>query len=89
MTEKKMDFDPKNVKTITIETDASYFHWSQSCMLCENTREVPHGFNGYNQFVCDECREAIAFLKDFIKSCNKASELLKEMEEPSKNVHPL
>ena len=63
MTEKKMDFDPKNVKTITIETDASYFHWSQSCMLCENTREVPHGY-GNHPWICDECREAMAFVKE-------------------------
>ena len=70
-------------------TTAIQVHLAQRCLCCENTREVPRGFSGYNQFVCDECKEAIAFLKDFIKSCNKASELLKEMEEPSKNVHPL
>ena len=63
MTEKKMDFDPKNVKTITIETDTSYFHWSQPCMLCENTREVPHGYGSY-PWICDECREAMAFVKE-------------------------
>ena len=63
MTEKKMDFDPKNVKTITIEADASYFHWSQLCMLCENTREVPHGY-GNHPWVCDECKEAMAFVKE-------------------------
>lgn len=63
MTEKKMDFDPKNVKTITVETDISCFHWSQSCMLCENTREVPHGYGSY-PWICDECKEAMAFVKE-------------------------
>ena len=63
MTEKKTDFDPATTKTITIETDASYFHWSQSCMLCENTREVPHGY-GSHPWICDECKEAMAFVKE-------------------------
>ena len=63
MTEKTMDFDPKTVKTITIETDASSFRWSQSCMLCENTRVVPHGY-GSHPWICDECKEAMAFVKE-------------------------
>lgn len=88
MTEKKMDFDPKNVKTITVEIDISCFHWSQSCMLCENTREVPHGY-GSHPWICDECKEAIAFVKDFMKSCTKAQDMLTEMERANKNVHPL
>ena len=85
MTEKKMDFDPKNVKTINTESKISYTFLAQQCLCCENTREVPYGFSGYNQFVCDECREAIAFLKDFMKSCDKAKELLNEMEESYEN----
>ena len=88
MTEKTMDFDPKDVKTITVEAGVPYFHWSQSCMLCENTREVPHGYGSY-PWICDECREAMTFLKDFMKSCSKATEMLKEMEKPNENVHPL
>ena len=88
MTEKKMDFDPKNVKTITVETDISYLHWSQSCMLCENTREVPHGHGSY-PWMCDECKEAMVFLKDFMKSCDKATEMLKEMESSNEDIHPL
>ena len=63
MTEKKMDFDPATTKTITIETDASYFRWSQPCMLCENSREVPHGYGSY-PWICDECKEAMAFVKE-------------------------
>lgn len=88
MTEKTTDFDPKNVKTATIEIGASYFHWSQSCMLCENIREVPHGY-GSHPWICDECKEAIAFVKDFMKSCDKAKEMLDEMENPNENIHSL
>jgi hypothetical protein len=88
MTEKNTDFDPATTKTITIEADASYFRWSQPCMLCENSREVPHGY-GSHPWICDECREAMAFLKDFMKSCTKAQDMLNEMEESGKNVHPL
>lgn len=62
----------------------------QCCMLCENSRELPNGMS-YSHYpcVCDECKEAIAFLKDFIKSASVTKEMLNEMEEPSKNVHPL
>ena len=88
MTEKKTDFDPATTKTITIEAEVSYFHWSQSCMLCENTREVPHGYGSY-PWMCDECKEAMAFLKDFMKSCDKATERLKEMENPNEDIHSL
>ena len=88
MTEKKMDFDPATTKTITIEADASYFRWSQPCMLCENSREVPHGYGSY-PWICDECREAMAFLKDFIHGCKQTKEMLKEVECANENIHPL
>ena len=88
MTEKTLDFDPKNVKTITVETDVSYFHWLQPCMLCENTRKVPPGYGSY-PWICDECKEAMTFLKDFMKSCTKAQDMLNEMEKANENVHPL
>jgi hypothetical protein len=78
----------ETTKTIIVEADASYFHWSQSCMLCENIREVSHGYGSY-PWICDECKEAMTFLKDFMKSCDKATEMLKEMEKANENVHPL
>jgi hypothetical protein len=83
-----MDFDPKNVKTTTIETGTKYFRWSQFCMLCENTREVPHGY-GNHPWICDECKEAIAFIKDFMKSCAKAQDMLNEMEKVNENIRLL
>lgn len=37
----------------------------QRCLLCENTREVPYSYSNHYPWVCDECREAIAFIKEF------------------------
>jgi hypothetical protein len=38
----------------------------QRCLLCENIREFINGYPpGPNPWVCDECREAIAFVKEF------------------------
>lgn len=37
----------------------------QCCLLCENTREFINGYPpGPSPWVCDECREAIAFVKE-------------------------
>ena len=39
--------------------------YSQQCLLCENTRGLPEGMHYCNTpWVCDECREAIAFVKE-------------------------
>jgi hypothetical protein len=38
--------------------------YSQRCLLCENTRKLPEGMHYCNTpWVCDECKEAIAFAK--------------------------
>lgn len=64
--------------------------YCQRCLLCENTRALPKGMHYCNTpWVCDECKEAIVFLKDFIKSCNKAQDMLDEMKDPTKNIYPL
>ena len=40
----------------------------QRCLLCENTREFINGYPpGPSPWVCDECREAIAFIKKQLK----------------------
>lgn len=81
--------EEKTTKIVTANTVSKIFY-SQQCLCCENTRRLPEGMTYcYTQWVCDECREAIAFLKGFIKSCDKAQDLLNEMENPSKNIHPL
>ncbi len=46
----------------------------QCCLLCENTREVPCGYGSHYPWVCDECREAIAFVKDLRNSAKEVSE---------------
>jgi hypothetical protein len=55
----------------------SYAHSAicQCCLLCENTREFINGYPpGPSPWVCDECKEAIAFVKDFRNSAKEASE---------------
>ena len=80
--------EEKTTKTITA-TVAEIFY-SQQCLLCENTRRLPEGMRYcHTPWVCDECKEVIAFLKDFVKSCDKARDLLNEMENPGKNIHTL
>jgi hypothetical protein len=55
----------------------------QRCLLCENTREFINGYPpGPSPWVCDECREVIAFVKDL-----RASAKDKEVsEEESKEI---
>ena len=78
----------KTVRLDTIQKQSLYF--SQECISCENTRRLPEGMTYCDTpWMCDECKEAIAFLKDFMKSCDKATEMLKEMENPNENIHPL
>lgn len=47
----------------------------QRCLLCENTREFINGYPpGPSPWVCDECREAIVFVKDLRNSAKEVSE---------------
>lgn len=75
----------------TIHTStSSTIYYSQRCLLCDNTRRLPEGMTYCTTpWICDECREAIAFVKDFMKSCTKAQDMLNEMEKANENVHPL
>lgn len=42
--------------------------YSQLCLCCDNTRRLPEGMTYCTTpWVCDECKEAISFLK-FLKS---------------------
>jgi hypothetical protein len=50
----------ENTRTIKI-LEPTY---SLPCMLCENTREVPSSRQYCLPWVCDECKEAIAFIKE-------------------------
>lgn len=52
-------------KTTVINTSISEIRYSQCCLTCDNTRTLPKGMTYCNTpWVCDECKEAIAFLKE-------------------------
>ena len=57
------------METATIHTSTvSRIVFSQRCMLCGNSRELPEGMTySHTPWVCDECKEAIEFLK-FLKT---------------------
>ena len=59
--------------TKIVTATISKIFYSQQCLLCENTRRLPEGMTySHTSWICDECKEAIAFVKDFMKSCTKA-----------------
>jgi hypothetical protein len=66
------------MKTATIHTTTgSTIYYVQRCLLCDNTRRLPDGMTYCTSpWVCDDCKEAIAFLKDFKKEYAKAREML-------------
>jgi hypothetical protein len=69
------------MKTATIHTTTgSTIYYSQRCLLCDNTRRLPEGMTYCTSpWVCDDCKEAIVFLKDFKKEYAKAREMLDKM----------
>ena len=50
----------------------SAISYSQECLLCENTRSLPEGMHYCKTpWVCDECKEVIAFMKDLKASIER------------------
>ncbi|MBO5424013.1 MAG: hypothetical protein J6A25_00700 [Lachnospiraceae bacterium] len=39
----------------------------QKCLLCDNTRVLPAYMSNIGTYVCDECREAMAYIKEVKK----------------------
>jgi hypothetical protein len=39
----------------------------QQCMLCDNTRNLGGGWHSSSPWICDECKEAIAYIKEVKK----------------------
>ena len=75
--ETRLNIDPENIRT----TKFIEPRYSQPCMLCDNTREIPHPRFYEYPWVCDECKEAIAFVKEFRSSLKEvSSEKSKEIE---------
>lgn len=63
------------VVTISINNPTTTFTLCQCCLLCDNTRELPEGMHYcHTPWVCDECKEAIAFVKDFRAAAKEVSE---------------
>lgn len=69
------------MKTATIHTTTgSTIYYSQRCLLCDNTRRLPEGMTYCTSpWVCDDCKEAIVFLKKFKKEYAEAQEMLDKM----------
>lgn len=56
------------VVTISINNPTTTFTLCQCCLLCDNTRPFVNGYPpGPSPWVCDECKEAIAFVKKQLK----------------------
>jgi hypothetical protein len=54
----------------------------QCCLLCDNSRPFVNGYPpGPSPWVCDECKDAIAFIKDFKASTNKTN-----LRDPSQGL---
>ena len=72
--------EERTTRIATVSTSKIFY--SQRCLCCENTRRLPDGMTySHTPWICEECKEAIAFLKDFMKSCDKAKEMLNEMKK--------
>jgi hypothetical protein len=57
-----------DVVAISIDNSASAISICQCCLLCDNTRPFVNGYPpGPSPWVCDECKEAIAFVKKQLK----------------------
>jgi hypothetical protein len=41
--------------------------YAQQCMLCDNTRNLGGGWHSSSPWICDECKEAIAYIKEVKK----------------------
>lgn len=60
------------METATIHTSTgSKIFYCQQCLCCNNTRRLPDGMTYCNTpWVCDDCKDAIDFLK-FLKQYNQ------------------
>lgn len=65
--EKKVTNEAIETRTTSIPvTSCTSITAHQFCLLCENTRALPKGMYYCNTpWICDECKEAIAFVKEF------------------------
>lgn len=76
---------------LNVTAKISAIRYSQQCLLCENTRNLPEGMQYcITPWVCDECKEAIAFIKDFKASVVKQpSSEIPSQRLPKSEIIPL
>lgn len=68
----------------------SAIRYSQRCLLCENTKDLPEGMHYCTTpWICDECKEAIAFIKDFKASVQQSSSNTQYQRLPKVEIVPL
>ena len=81
---EKLAISAKEAETATMYvTEITTPIYCQCCLLCENTRDLPEGMRYCSTpWVCDECKEAVAFIKDFKDSMNKTN-----LRDPSQGPH--
>ena len=68
-TKDKVVISASEPSTVTIPiNNAVTATLCQCCLLCDNTRPFVNGYPpGPSPWVCDECKEAIAFIKKQLK----------------------
>ena len=64
---RKVTIEATESRTTFISIDSRpHVTTCQCCLLCDNSRPFVNGYPpGPSPWVCDECREAIAFVKEF------------------------
>lgn len=77
--ETRLNIDPENIRTAKFIEP----RYSQFCMLCDNTREIPSPMHYHYPWVCDDCRDAIAFVKEFKSSIKEVPEKQRKEIEAS------
>lgn len=57
-----------NWGVIAAKTNITTISLEQKCLLCDNIRELPaYMSNHISPYICDECREAVAYIKEVKK----------------------
>ena len=77
------------VVAISIDRD---FHdlLCQCCLLCNSSRPFVNGYPpGPSPWVCEECKEAIAFIKDFKSSIKQSDSNTSNQSLPKVEIVPL
>ncbi len=81
--QEKLIITAKEPEVATIQVESPpYVTICQCCLLCDNSRPFVNGYPpGPSPWVCDECKEAIAFVKEFRAGIKKVpADKAKEIE---------